>query len=283
MRRPGVDWLTWIPWQAMSRLRRGCRITWQEAHMKAGTADSATFRQEVRVQQSVLTALEKRTLAWLAVRMPDAVNSDHLTALAFLAMIGVGLSYWMSAYTPIGFVLATLGLAINWFGDSLDGTVARVRQQQRPRYGYYVDHVVDVVGILLLFGGMVLGGLMHPATAAAVVIAYYLLSLEVYLATHSLGTFQMSFLGVGPTELRLLLAAANAVLLVRADAHVGGTSFTFLDVGGAVGAVGLVGTFVYSVARNTRWLYLAEPLPARPDRAASARPVTAAAGAELQA
>jgi phosphatidylglycerophosphate synthase len=222
-----------------------------------------TFKAEVRIQRSVLTTLEKRTLRWLALRMPAAVNSDHLTLLALAAMIGVGASYWLSSLTPVGLVLATLGLAVNWFGDSLDGTLARVRQQQRPRYGYYVDHVVDVVGVLFLFGGLALSGYMHIGVAAGLLLAYYLLSLEVYLATHSLGTFQMSFFGVGPTELRLTLAAANAVLLFKDDPTVFGTSFTFLDVGGAIGALGLVATFCYSAIRNIRTLYREEPIPAR--------------------
>jgi archaetidylinositol phosphate synthase len=242
--------------------------------MSETVAIARTFKAEVRIQKSVLTLLEKRTLHWLAVRMPAAVNSDHLTILALLAMIGVGASYWLASVTPIGFVLATLGLAVNWFGDSLDGTIARVRQQQRPRYGYYVDHVVDVVGVLFLFGGLALSGYMHVAVAAALVIAYYLLSLEVYLATHSLGTFQMSFFGVGPTELRLLLAAANAALLLKQDPTVFGTAFTFLDLGGAIGAAGLIGTFIYSAAKNIRTLYRAEPIPAlrTPQSAAGVHP-----------
>lgn len=229
--------------------------------MSDSAAMTGRFTPEVRIQRSVLTTLEKRTLGWLAVRIPAAVNSDHLTLLALVAMAGVGASYWLASRTPLGLVLATAFLAINWFGDSLDGTLARVRRHERPRYGYYVDHVVDVVGILFLFGGLALSGFMHVGVAAAVVIAYFLLSLEVYLATHSLGTFRMSFFGVGPTELRLLLAAANAALYLRPDPHVFGTSFTFLDVGGLAGAAGLTATFVYSAVTNTRALYRAEPIP----------------------
>ncbi len=221
------------------------------------------FQSEVRVQQSVLTALEKRVLHWLAVRMPDRINSDHLTLLALFAMVSVGASYWLSRYSPVGLILATVWLAVNWFGDSLDGTLARVRAQQRPRYGYYVDHVVDVVGVLFLFGGLGLSGHLHPAVAAILLIAYFLLSLEVYLATHSLGRFQMSFFGVGPTELRLLLAAMNAALLFGDPPAVPGTVLTVLDLGALAGAASLVATFVYSAVRNTRVLYRAEPMPPR--------------------
>jgi phosphatidylglycerophosphate synthase len=150
---------------------------------------------------------------------------------------------------------------VNWFGDSLDGTIARVRQQQRPRYGYYVDHVVDAVGALFLFGGLALSGYMAPAVAAVLLIAYFLVCLEVYLATHSLGEFHMSFLGVGPTELRVLLAVGNLTLLVHPMATIAGHSYRLFDIGGAIGAVGLAFTFVWSAIRHTRALYLAEPRP----------------------
>jgi phosphatidylglycerophosphate synthase len=231
--------------------------------MAQPVTSSASFQPETRVQQSVLTALEKRVLHWLAVRIPDSINSDHLTLLALFAMVSVGASYWLSRYTPVGLVLATFWLAVNWFGDSLDGTLARVRAQQRPRYGYYVDHVVDVVGVLFLFGGLGMSGLLHPAVAATLLIAYFLLSLEVYLATHSLGRFQMSFFGVGPTELRLVLAAVNGVLLFTEPAPLPGSTLTVLDAGALVGAAALVCTFVFSAVRNTKQLYRAEPMPVR--------------------
>ncbi len=220
-----------------------------------------TFRDATRIQQSVLTGLEKRTLLWLAHRMPRDVNSDHLTILALAAMLGVGASYWLASITPIGLVLAIICLGINWFGDSLDGTLARVRQQQRPRYGYYVDHVVDVTGTLFLFTGLALSGYMSPAVAAVLLIAYFMVSLEVYLATHSLGRFQMSFFGMGPTELRILLSAGNIVLLLKPDAGLWNT-FSLFDVGGVAGAAGLACVFVYSAVRNTRALYRQEPIPA---------------------
>lgn len=227
------------------------------------------FRDAVRIQNGLLTNLEKRVLVWLAHRMPAAINSDHLTILAFAAMLGAGLSYWLASVTPIGLLLVIVCLAINWFGDSLDGTLARVRQQQRPRYGYYVDHVVDVTGTLFLFAGLALSGYMSPAVAAVLLIAYYLVSLEVYLATHSLGTFQMSFFGMGPTELRVLVAIGNIALIARPDAALL-SRFPLFDVGGVVGAIGLVGVFIYSAVRNTRALYRAEPIPASPPSPAKA-------------
>ena len=116
---------------------------------------ASNFRAAERSNGSLLAALEKRTLIWLAERLPAWVNSDHLTALGFLSLVGVGLSYWYSRYSRAGLVLAVVFFVLNWFGDSLDGTLARVRQQQRPRYGFYVDHVLDACGSVFIFARVV--------------------------------------------------------------------------------------------------------------------------------
>lgn len=226
-------------------------------------ARRAAAAHPIRLQDSVLNALEKRTLIWLAERMPAFVKSDHLTLVALAAMAGAGVSYWAARFTPAGLWLAIVCLAINWFGDSLDGTLARVRQQPRPRFGYYVDHVVDAIGALCLFGGLAASGFMSAPVAAVLLIAYFLLCLEVYLATVSLGEFRMSFFGVGPTELRIVLAAGNIALLVHPTVTIGSAVFKLFDVGGVIGAAGLVATFVFSAVRNTRTLYREEPLPPR--------------------
>jgi len=150
-------------------------------------------------------------------------------------------------------------LALNWFGDSLDGTVARVRDQQRPRYGYYLDHVIDLTGTALLFGGLWASGYMSPLVAVLVVAAYYLVSAETFLATHSRGVFKMAFVGVGPTELRILLAAGALALIEHAwVAPLGLAPIRLWDVGGMIGAAALVAAFVVSSARNARALYLEE-------------------------
>jgi hypothetical protein len=155
--------------------------------MTNGSAPSHT-----RILSSVLSGVERRTLAWLAARMPAWVHSDHLTALALVAMLGAGLSYVLSTVTPVGFGLVGVCLAINWFGDSLDGTLARVRRQERPRYGYYVDHIVDAFGIVFVVGGMAAAGVMSPVVALGFLVAYFMLSIEVYLATYSLGEFRLT-------------------------------------------------------------------------------------------
>ncbi|MCC7009614.1 MAG: CDP-alcohol phosphatidyltransferase family protein [Acidobacteria bacterium] len=211
--------------------------------------------------RSLTAAWEKKALIWMARRIPRAIHSDHLTALALVAMAGAGASYWLASTTPVGLWLASLCLVVNWFGDSLDGTLARVRDRQRPRYGFYVDHVVDEFGVAFLLGGLALSGYMSPPVAIALMVVYFMLCIEVFLATHVLGRFRMSFFKVGPTELRLLLIAGNAVAVWHPTANVLGSTLPVFDVGGAIGAAGLLVTLLYSAARNTRALYRLEPLP----------------------
>lgn len=200
-------------------------------------------------------------MIWLARRMPQWINSDHLTLLGLLAMIAAGISYWYAQrHAALGLILATVCLAINWFGDSLDGTLARVRNKLRPRYGFYIDHVVDMAGTLFLFGGLGLSGYMSSYVAVALLIAYYMLSIECYLATYSLGRFRLSFGGFSPTELRILLAVGNVFLIFRPEVTVAGERFLLFDVGGAIGALAMFAAVLYSVAQNARRLYSEEPL-----------------------
>jgi phosphatidylglycerophosphate synthase len=219
----------------------------------------------VRQHNSILAAAEKRALIWMATRLPRWVNSDHLSGLGLASMAGAGLAFVLAASDPVaGASLVVLCLVLNWFGDSLDGTLARVRDQQRPRYGYYVDHVIDLAGTAMLFAGLAASGYMSPAIAALVVAAYFMVSAETYLATHSRGVFNMAFLGVGPTELRILLAA-GALALVHTPmvSPFGVGPVALWDLGGVIGSIGLIGAFVVSSARNTRALYLEETVRSR--------------------
>jgi phosphatidylglycerophosphate synthase len=222
------------------------------------------FQSAERAHTSILANGEKRLLIWLAGRMPRWVTSDGLTMLGFVAMLLAGLSYWLARFNDAGLLLVILWLAVNWFGDSLDGTLARVRHQPRPRYGFYVDHVVDTFGALFLLGGLALSGYITPLVAAAILLAYYIISIEVYLATYALGTFHMSFGGLGPTELRILLAIGNLWLYFTPRppvVFVLGAEHKLLDVGGVIAAAGMVLFACVSAARHTRDLYRAEPLP----------------------
>jgi archaetidylinositol phosphate synthase len=215
----------------------------------------------IRLNTGLLAAVEKRTLIWIAHRLPRQVNSDHLTLLALVAMAGAGASFWAARYWPPALVLVVVCLAINWFGDSLDGTLARVRRHERPRYGFYVDHVLDIAGASLLFGGMALSAFMSPAVALTLLAAYLLVSAEVFLATGVNGTFRMSFLSIGPTELRILLSVGALMLLFRPVVSPFGLGRLLLfDVGGVVAIIGLAVTFITSTVQTTVALYRAEPL-----------------------
>jgi phosphatidylglycerophosphate synthase len=200
-------------------------------------------------------------LVWLAARIPAGINSDHLTVLALFAMLMAGVSYYAARSTPLALIMVVGWLGVNWFGDSLDGTLARVRRHQRPRYGFYVDHVVDCVGALFLLAGLGASGYMSPLVAAGLLVAYLLVSIEVYLATYCLALFRMSFLGFGPTELRIVLAVGTLALLFHPTAEILGERYRLFDVGGVIAIVGLVVTLIVSVVRNVRALYRAEPLP----------------------
>ena len=219
------------------------------------------YKEAARVQSSLLAPLEKRCLIWMAERMPSAINSDHLTALAGLSMLAAGLCYWQGS--PAALLAAVGLLAVNWFGDSLDGTLARVRHHERPRYGFYVDHVLDVLCILFIFAGLVLGGHMSLPIGGGFLLAYYLLMIEIALATHAVGVFRISFWKFGPTELRILLAIGSLRLMHSGVVTIAGADFLLFDVGGVVAIAGLVLTFVVSAIANTRALYAAEPLPPR--------------------
>ena len=215
----------------------------------------------VRIQESLLAPLEKRALIWIATRLPRAVNSDHLTVLGITSMLAAGLAYWYSSVNPIGLWIVNICLSLNWFGDSLDGTLARVRDRQRPRYGYYVDHVVDVVAISLLMGGMALSGHLSPTIAAFFLVGYLLLSSEVFLATHVLNKFQISFFKFSPTELRILLIIGNLfVYYMNPRIKWLGDTWQLYDIGFAIGAAGVLLIFAITSIRHTVQLYNEERL-----------------------
>ena len=213
----------------------------------------------VREHRSILAAAEKRLLIFIAERLPRAVNSDHLTSLALAAMGLAGAAFAAARWDHRALWLVVVALALNWFGDSLDGTLARVRRAERPRYGFYVDHVLDIVGTTLLVGGLACSPFMTPTVALALLIAYLLVAGEVFLATAVRGVFRMSVGGVGPTELRIILAAGAMALLRDPHVSIGPLTVRLFDFGGALAAAGLLTVFVVSVLRNTTALAVAEP------------------------
>lgn len=221
-------------------------------------ARRAEFQQACRVHGSWLAAIEKRALVWTAERMPAWVNSDHLTAIGFAAQLGTGLCYVLAAHDRRMLLVVIACLALNWFGDSLDGTLARVRQQQRPRYGFYVDHISDSIGATAMMGGLAFSGYMHPLIAIGLLITFLLLSIQSYLATYALGEFHLSFWRFGPTELRLLLAIGNLALFRWAWVIHG--KYRLFDIGGAIGLVGMVAILIFFTLKNTARLYREEKI-----------------------
>src|SRR2546422_4826397 len=155
--------------------------------------DNAGFQQAERAQLSILSKLEKRCLVWMAERMPTRVNSDHLTVLGATGMFLAGLCYWYARWNRLGLLLVILFLAVNWFGDSLDGTLARVRNRQRPRYGFYVDHVSDTFGGLFLTSGLAFSGYMSTAIAAGLLVLFFILFLQGFFAPLSIRAVHFSF------------------------------------------------------------------------------------------
>lgn len=219
------------------------------------------FREAKRTQQSFLAVAEKKILLWLAARTPSWINSDHLTVLGLGAMATAGAGYWWSRTNRAGLIVVIICLAVNWLGDSLDGTLARFRNCPRPRYGFYVDHIVDAFSALFLLGGLALSSYMSPWVALGLLIAYLMLSIEVYLTTYTLGDFKISYFKMGPTELRVLLSIGNLALLWKSMVNLAGRSYKLFDVGGAIGISGMMLVLMISVVQNTLRLYRREPLP----------------------
>jgi phosphatidylglycerophosphate synthase len=220
----------------------------------------ATFVEARREIDGWTAGLERRALAFLAARMPAGVGPDHLTALGLFGFVAAGASYGLAGTDPRWLHAVNLGLAVNWFGDSLDGTVARHRNRSRPRYGFYVDHMVDAFGALFLLGGLALSGLMSPAVAVGLLLAFYLMFLNVALATHTRGVFRIAHGGVGGTELRIALLAANLLVLAWPRLAVFGREVLLFDLVGGLGLCGLVGATLLSTAENTRALFRLERL-----------------------
>ena len=218
------------------------------------------FTNAKREHRSILASIEKKALVWMAARMPRWVNSDHLTALGFIALLGIAAAYYWARTSKAGFAVASALFIVNWFGDSLDGTLARVRNQQRPRYGFYIDHVLDTLGSVFVFGGLALSGYMSERVALGLLVAWLLLSVEVYLATYTLGTFHLSFAAFGPTEFRLLMIAGNIAVLYRPVVTLLGSRYLLFDVGGAIGAAGMLLAFLWSAVKHAAELYRAETL-----------------------
>lgn len=220
--------------------------------------ETLTFKNAARVNTSWLAPLEKPALLWLAERMPSRVGPDHLSVLGLLAMLGAGVGYWLSQGNPLWLHFVNLMLFANWFGDSLDGTLARARNRQRPRYGFYVDHMIDTFGALFLLGGLALSGRMNITLALLTLTVYLMLAINSYLAAYTIGTFSISVGKISPTELRLLLMVGNLTLFTHPYPKILGHKFPLFDIGGVVAICLMFLLLVLMTAQNTARLYRAE-------------------------
>ncbi|HXY49439.1 MAG TPA: CDP-alcohol phosphatidyltransferase family protein [Terriglobales bacterium] len=216
----------------------------------------SVFSSARRVQVSMVSGAEKRALVWMAERTPAWINSDHLTALGLAGQIMAGACYALAVGNKYYLLAAIACLALNWLGDSLDGTLARFRQQQRPRYGFYVDHMLDSFGAAALMGGLALSGYMNLWIAAGLLAAFLMLSIQSYLGTYTLAEFHLSYWHFGPTEIRILLAAGSLALL-RWPMVLSG-QFRLFDVAGGIALAGMALMLVCFTLKNARQLYREE-------------------------
>src|SRR5882762_164271 len=220
-----------------------------------------SFQDARREQTSVLAPLERAALQGLVRHMPGWVNSDHLSLLGLVAMFLAGVFYAASGRNPLLLHLVNLCIFLNWFGDSLDGTLARYRNRQRPRYGFYVDHIIDTFGMMFLIFGLALSGYMSERVAAVMLVVFLMLAINAYLTAYALRVFKISHWKMGPTEIRLLLCIGNLYLIHSSHTHILGHRFLLYDVGGVVSIIGMASMLIFSSIKTTHTLYNLERLP----------------------
>ncbi len=203
--------------------------------------------QSKRIQTSILNAGEKKILIWLAERQPKWMTSDMLTAIGVLGSVIVALGYALSNYNISWLWLATFGFFVNWYGDSLDGTLARVRKTQRPIYGFYLDHCIDGVTMAIMCVGAGLSQMLNLGIAMSVLVLYLLLSISVYINAHLKGEFKLTFAGLGPTEFRLIMMIVNTVFIYVSAVRDYHMSVTVLGNHMVIGSFDFVGIFIMLV------------------------------------
>jgi archaetidylinositol phosphate synthase len=231
------------------------------ANAKTLESTAPKFREAARVQEAITAPLERKALAWLARRTPDWIGPDQLTALGFAAQFLAGLSYAIAGWSQFGLFAATFFIGLNWLGDSLDGTLARYRNRLRPRYGFYVDHMVDTFGAFFLMVGLAVSGYVHWQVAAGLLTAFLTLSIEAYLAAYTLSDFRLSHGLFGPTEIRILLMIGNVTLPFFPHSRVFGREFLLFDIGGVIATVAMMAMAITAAIAHTRRLYNEERLP----------------------
>jgi len=239
-------------------IKEPCEVQVRES--KIADRRQSGFVNALRVHQALTADLEKRVLVWMALRTPGFINSDHLTTLGFIAQVLGGAAYALAARDWRALWLVNFFLVLNWLGDSLDGTLARVRDQQRPRYGFYVDHISDTFGAMALMTGLALSGYAHWEIAAGLLVGFYILSIESFLATYTMGHFHISHGIFGPTEMRVLLFIGNVTLMFHPHAHITGKQFLLFDLGGGLAIVVMLSMAAGTACHHIAVLYREEKL-----------------------
>ena len=195
----------------------------------------------VRIQTSVLNALEKKVLVWLAERQPKWMTSDILTYLGTFGAVVIAVGYILTPWNPNFLWLSSLGFVINWYGDSLDGTLARVRKKQRPIYGYYLDHTVDAINEVMIFVGVGLSGLMHLNIALLALVMYFLLTINVSINAHLKKEFKLTYAKLGPTEFRIVMIVVNTLFVLIRPLREFSHKFVLMGHEFAFGALDYIG------------------------------------------
>lgn len=213
-------------------------------------------RQHTRVNNIILGSLERPALEWLAAHMPAWVTPDACTVTGVFGALAVAVGYGLSNVQPGFLWLASLGFLINWFGDSLDGTLARYRRIERPLYGYFVDHTTDIVCQAMVFLGMGLSPYVSFNIACLSLVAYLLLSAMVFLRTYVAGEFKISYGGLGPTESRAVAVLLNTVMYFFGVQHIQIAQLTISIYDPAVAVIGLFlfWIFIDTAIKETRRL-----------------------------
>ena len=221
-----------------------------------------TKADAVRIQTSLLNASEKKVLVWLAKRQPVWITSDILTGIGTLGAVIVAVGYILAGYNINFLWLSSLGFIINWYGDSLDGTLARVRDRQRPIYGYYIDHTVDCLDEFMIFIGIGLSGLMHFELSLMILALYFMLTINVSINAHLKKEFRLTYARLGPTEFRILAILANTVLaLVPALTEFVLFGLSFMDYVGILVFIVLLIIYLTTIVKDAREYAEMDPMP----------------------
>ena len=229
-----------------------------------------TKADAIRIQTSLLNAVEKKALVWLAKRQPSWMTSDILTYIGTFGAVLIAAGYILTRYNINFLWLSSFGFIVNWYGDSLDGTLARVRNRQRPIYGYYIDHTVDCVNEFMIFIGIGLSGLMHIELALLILAFYFMLTINVSINAHLKKEFRLTYAKLGPTEFRLIAIIANTILLAIPQLTgfattfiVAGMSVTLasLDYIGIIILIALVAIYLYNIVKDAKGYALIDPMP----------------------